>query len=111
VSEPCPSCQRLRAELAEVFSALAALKADYARDGIRDVVREVKAHEATKRELTMARLEVSLLKSEVIDFERLEGEALATLAKVAAIVADPNASAFEVDRIRGVLEPTPKGKP
>jgi len=36
--------------------------------------------------------------------------ALATLAKVAAIVADPDA-ALVVDRIREVLEPTPKGKP
>ena len=36
--------------------------------------------------------------------------ALATLAKVAAIVADPDA-ALVVDRVRGVLEPTdlPKG--
>jgi len=34
--------------------------------------------------------------------------ALATLDKVAAIVADPHA-ALVVDRIRGVLEPTPKG--
>jgi len=34
--------------------------------------------------------------------------ALATLAKVAAIVASPDA-ALVVDRIRGVLEPTPKG--
>jgi hypothetical protein len=34
----------------------------------------------------------------------------ATLAKVAAIVADPDA-ALVVDRIREVLEPTPKGKP
>ena len=34
--------------------------------------------------------------------------ALATLAKVAAIVADPDA-ALVVDRIRNALEPTPKG--
>ena len=34
----------------------------------------------------------------------------ATLAKVAAIVADPDA-ALVVDRIRAALEPTPKGKP
>jgi hypothetical protein len=79
-SEPCHSCQRLRDELA-------ALKADYARDGIRDVVALVKAHEATKRELKAAR---------------------ATLAKVAAIVADPDA-ALVVDRVRAALEPTPKG--
>ena len=32
----------------------------------------------------------------------------ATLAKVAAIVADPDA-ALVVDRIRAALEPTPKG--
>jgi len=36
--------------------------------------------------------------------------ALATLAKVAAIVADPDA-ALVVDRVRAALEPTPKGKP
>jgi len=34
----------------------------------------------------------------------------ATLAKVAAIVADPHA-ALVVDRVRAALEPTPKGKP
>jgi len=34
--------------------------------------------------------------------------ALATLAKVAAIVADPHA-ALVVDRVRAALEPTPKG--
>jgi hypothetical protein len=34
----------------------------------------------------------------------------AILAKVRAIVADPDA-ALVVDRIREVLEPTPKGKP
>ena len=39
-----------------------------------------------------------------------QAEARATLAKVAAIVADPDA-ALVVDRIREVLEPTPKGKP
>ena len=54
------------------------------------------------------RLEVALLKSEVLDFERLFATDQATLAKVAAIVADPDA-ALVVDRIRGVLEPTPKG--
>lgn len=37
-------------------------------------------------------------------------EARATLAKIAAIVADPDA-ALVVDRIRAALEPTPKGTP
>ena len=34
----------------------------------------------------------------------------ATLAKIRAIVADPDA-ALVVDRIRAALKPTPKGKP
>lgn len=54
MSEPCHNCQRLTAELA-------ALTADYFRDGIRDVVREVQAHEATKRALHNLRMEIRLL--------------------------------------------------
>jgi len=44
----------------------------------------------------------------LVKAERERDAALATLAKVAAIVADPDA-ALVVDRIRNALEPTPKG--
>jgi len=79
-------------------------------DAITSFVTQTRALVAMTAERDTLRLEVALLKSEVTDFERLEGEARATLAKVAAIVTDPDA-ALVVDRIREVLEPTPKGKP
>jgi hypothetical protein len=87
-SEPCHRCQILVAE-----------RADWSKSLLNAVDLSVKYQHEVER------LKADLLAQ---DAERLRLGT--TLAKIAAIVADTDA-ALVVDRIREVLEPTPKGKP